>query len=127
MGPDMTRREFEEVVAETLDSLPDEFRQRLDNVAVVVEDAPRTARNRKPAPRGINPGRKLLLGIFEGVPATHQSVFALPYGPARIVLFQDNIEAVCHDEAEVRRQIRLTVIHEIGHYFGMSEEQLRDL
>ena len=121
----MTKRQFQQVVAETLDSLPAEFQERLENVAVVVEDAPRDERRR--VPRGLRPGRKLLLGIFEGIPATQKSVFALPIGPARIVLFQNNIEAVCRTEAEIRRQIRLTVIHEIGHYFGMSEEQLRDV
>lgn len=124
----MTTERFREVVAETLDTLPDEFRERLNNVAVLVEDAPAPDRRpRTPVPRGLHPERRLLLGVFEGVPATNQSVFALPAGPARIVLFQNNIEAVCHSEAEIRRQIRLTVIHEIGHYFGMSEEQLKDI
>ena len=124
----MTRQHFEKLVAETLDSLPDEFRERLENVVVMVEGAPREHhRPRTPAPRSSRPERRLLLGIFQGVPATQQSVFALPTGPARIVLFQDNIEAVCGSEAEIRRQVRLTVIHEIGHYFGMSEEQLRDV
>ncbi|MGH9523884.1 MAG: metallopeptidase family protein [Terriglobales bacterium] len=124
----MTRREFDEIVAETLDSLPAEFRDRLENVAVVVQDAPPTQQSpRTPRPHDVGSGRKLLLGIFEGIPRTQQSVFALPIGPARIVLFQENIEAVCRSEAEIRRQIRLTVIHEIGHYFGMSEEQLRDV
>jgi predicted Zn-dependent protease with MMP-like domain len=124
----MTRQEFRKLVAEALDSLPDEFRERLENVVVMVEDAPQPHhRPRTPAPRSSRPERRLLLGVFQGVPATQQSVFAVPTGPARIVLFQDNIEAVCGSEAEIRRQVRLTVIHEIGHYFGMSEEQLRDV
>jgi predicted Zn-dependent protease with MMP-like domain len=58
---------------------------------------------------------------------TKKSVFDLPTGPDHIVLYQKNIEAVCSGEAEVRKQIRLTVIHELGHYFGMDEEQLRDV
>lgn len=123
----MTRQRFREIVAETLDSLPDDFRQRLENVVVLVEDAPPQRKPRTPVPRGVRPERRLLLGLFEGVPTTQQSVFALPAGPARITLFQDNIEAVCRSEAEIRWQIRQTVIHEIGHYFGMSEEQLRDV
>jgi len=69
----------------------------------------------------------LLLGIFHGVPATKKSVFDLPTGPAHIVLYQNNIEAVCSSEAEVRHQIRQTLMHELGHYFGMTEEQLRDV
>ena len=122
----MTRSEFRHLVADALDSLPPEFLARMENVAVMVEDVPREQRERerKPAPRSERP-RRLLLGVFAGTPATNRSVFALPDGPARIVLYQKNIEAVCHSDAEIRRQVRLTVIHEVGHYFGMSEEQLR--
>jgi predicted Zn-dependent protease with MMP-like domain len=71
--------------------------------------------------------RRLLLGIFHGVPATKKSVFDLPTGPAHIVLYQKNIEVVCSSAAEVRQQIRQTLMHEPGHYFGMTEEQLRDV
>jgi zinicin-like metallopeptidase len=71
--------------------------------------------------------KRLLLGIFHGVPATKRSVFNLPTGPDHIVLYQKNIEAVCSSEAEVRHQIRQTLIHELGHYFGMTEEQLKDV
>ena len=58
---------------------------------------------------------------------THKSVFQLGTGPDYIVLYQKNIEAICRNEAAVREQVRLTVIHEFGHYFGMTEEQLRDV
>lgn len=124
----MTRGEFRHLVADALDSLPPEFLARMENIAVIVEDEPREPRPRarKPVPRSARP-RKLLLGVFVGTPATSRSVFAVPDGPARIVLYQKNIEAVCHSDAEIRRQVRLTVIHEVGHYFGMSEEQLRDV
>lgn len=124
----MDRARFRRLVAEALDSLPGEFLQRMENVAVMVEDYPQEQRRRSrmPAPRGTGP-RKLLLGVFVGVPATQRSVFSLPEGPARIVLYQKNIEAVCDSDDEIRRQVRLTVIHEIGHYFGMTEEQLRHI
>ncbi len=122
----MTRGRFRHLVADALDSLPPEFLARMENVAVIVEDVPREQRERerKPAPRSERP-RSLLLGVFVGTPTTSRSFFALPDGPARIVLYQKNIEAVCDSDAEVRHQVRLTVIHEVGHYFGMSEEQLR--
>ena len=58
---------------------------------------------------------------------TKKSTFDLPTGPDYIVLYQKNIEAICSNEAEVREQIRLTVIHELGHYFGMDENQLKDV
>jgi predicted Zn-dependent protease with MMP-like domain len=61
------------------------------------------------------------------VPATKRSVFNLTTGPDHIVLYQKNIESVCQSEAEVRHQIRQTLIHELGHYFGMTEEQLKDV
>jgi len=117
----MKRDEFVKVAEEVLDSLPEEFRSRIQNVAILVEDFPP---NRSPRH---GQQRQLLLGIFHGVPATKKSVFDLSVGPAHIVLYQRNIEAVCLSEAEVRQQIRQTLIHELGHYFGMTEEQLRDV
>jgi predicted Zn-dependent protease with MMP-like domain len=118
----MKREDFVQVAEEALDSLPAEFRRRIQNVAILVEDFPP---NQSPNPLGQQ--RRLLLGIFHGVPATKKSIFDVPMGPAHIVLYQKNIEAICATEAEVREQIRLTLMHELGHYFGMTEEQLRDL
>jgi predicted Zn-dependent protease with MMP-like domain len=118
----MKRGHFVKVVEEVLDSLPQEFRSRIGNVAVLVEDMPP---NQPPPQSG--PQRRLLLGLFHGVPTTRKSTFDLPTGPDYIVLYQKNIEAVCSSEAEVREQIRLTVIHELGHYFGMDENQLKDV
>jgi predicted Zn-dependent protease with MMP-like domain len=118
----MTREEFVNVAEEALDALPEEFRSRIQNVAILVEDYP-------PKPSRYQPDqqRQLLLGIFHGVPATKKSIFDLSAGPAHIVLYQKNIEAVCSNGAEVRHQIRQTLIHELGHYFGMTEEQLKDV
>ena len=118
----MKREHFVEVVEEVLDSLPQEFRSRIRNVAVLVEDMPPN----QPSPKS-GQKKRLLLGLFHGVPTTRKSVFDLPTGPDHIVLYQKNIEAVCSSEAEVRKQIRLTVIHELGHYFGMDEDQLKDV
>jgi predicted Zn-dependent protease with MMP-like domain len=118
----MKREDFVKVIEETLDSLPREFRSRIRNVAVLVEDVPPN----QPSSQAGQP-RRLLLGIFHGVPTTKKSVFDLSTGPDHIVLYQNNIEAVCSSEAEVRHQIRQTLIHELGHYFGMTEEQLKDV
>jgi predicted Zn-dependent protease with MMP-like domain len=116
----MEREEFAKVMQEVLDSLPEEFRNCIRNVAMLVEDFP-------PGQTPSGQRKKLLLGIFHGVPLPKKSVFALPTGPDYVVLYQKNIEAVCSTEAEVREQIRRTVIHEFGHYFGMDEEQLKDV
>lgn len=117
----MKREDFVKVAEQALDSLPEEFRSRIQNLAILVEDFPP---NHKHTQRG---KRHLLLGLFHGVPATKRSVFDLSPGPAHIVLYQRNIEAVCSNDAEVRHQIRQTLMHELGHYFGMTEEQLRDV
>jgi predicted Zn-dependent protease with MMP-like domain len=118
----MKREHFDKVVEEMLDSLPREFRSRIRNVAVLAEDV---APN-QPSPQSGQQGR-LLLCLFHGGPRTKKSVFNLPPGPDYIVLYQKNIEAVWSSEAEVREQIHLTVIHELGHYFGMDENQLKDV
>ena len=115
----MERERFRELVAEVLDALPAKFREHIDNLAVLVEDRP---------PREVANSRDgLVLGIYQGVPATQKSVFSMSYGPDRIVLYQKNIEAVCSSDAEIRHEVRQTVLHELGHYFGMDEEQLKDV
>jgi predicted Zn-dependent protease with MMP-like domain len=114
----MKRVHFTKLVEEVLDSLPREFRSRIRNVAVLVEDVP-------PNQRSPQQQEPLLMGLFHGVPTTKKSVFDLPTGPDYIVLYQTNIEAVCSNEIEIREQVRLTVIHELGHYFGMDEDQLK--
>jgi hypothetical protein len=83
----MKREHFVKAVEETLDALPQEFRSRIQNVAVLVEDLPP---NQPSSQTGKQ--RRLLLGIFHGVPTTNKSVFDLPSGPDHIVLYQKNIE-----------------------------------
>lgn len=110
----MDRRRFEELVEQALERLPEVFRARLTNVAIMVEDYPPGEPERK----------GLLLGLFHGVPRTEKSVFqATP--PDRIFLYQKNIEAICSTDEEIRQEIRKTLLHELGHYFGMSEDELR--
>jgi len=112
---EMERSKFEALVAQALDGLPKTFREKLTNVAIIVEDRP---------PQ--EPDGGLLLGLFHGIPRTEKSVF-FSSPPDRIFLYQRNIEAVCASDAEVRRQIRETLLHEVGHYFGLREDELRGL
>ena len=115
----MERERFNTLVGQVLDTLPERFRERIHNLAVLVEDRP---------PADVARSRNgLVLGIFQGMPATQKSVFDISYGPSRIVLYQKNIEAVCSSDAEIRHEVRQTVLHELGHYFGMDEEQLKDV
>ncbi len=122
----MRREPFLELVREALDSLPRKFRRRIQNVAVVVEDH---------TPEGRDPN-DLLMGVFEGTPRTEQSFFGADTGLSRIVLYQKNIEAHAEDVAAeegrsveeiIREEVRLTVLHEFGHYFGLDEEALEDV
>src|SRR3989304_5915153 len=107
--------------AHALDGLPDEFRKRMENVVVVVEDYPSVE---DAASAGIP--REELLGLFHGVTRPEQEWRggAPSQLPERIVLYKRNIEAVCSTEEELVEEIRLTVLHEIGHYFGLSEEDM---
>ena len=124
----MTRDRFNKLVADVLDSLPSEFRSRIRNLAVLVEDRPKRPRwLNPPGPRRNVCSHRLILGTFEGVSSTEKSIFDLSTGPDRIVLYQKNIEAICSSEAEIRHEVRQTVLHEIGHYFGMNEDQLKDV
>lgn len=112
----MDRERFEKLVEQALERLPEQFRKKLTNVAIIVEYLP---------PRELERD-DLLLGLFHGVPFTERSTFsATP--PDRIFLYQKNIETVCSTDEEIRRQIRDTLLHEVGHYFGLSEDELREV
>ncbi|HEV8198594.1 MAG TPA: metallopeptidase family protein [Candidatus Polarisedimenticolia bacterium] len=117
----MDRERFELLVAEAIDSLPDDFRQKMNNVAVVVEDLPSPREERRFA-RG-----RLLLGLYQGQPLTRRSSSYGMAFPDKITIYQANIEALCRTEDEIRRQVRKTVLHEIAHHFGIDDHRLRDL
>jgi predicted Zn-dependent protease with MMP-like domain len=127
----MEREKFVKLVEEALDALPLRFRKRMQNISVLVENMPSEQRSQRGSRNsGIADAGdldNLVLGVFEGVPTTQKSMFEVPTGPDGIVLYQTNIEAVCSNEDEIRREIRLTVIHELGHYFGMTEAQLEGI
>jgi predicted Zn-dependent protease with MMP-like domain len=111
---EMGAERFEELVAEALDTIPDELAQRMDNVAVFVEDRSRV--------RG-------LLGLYQGVPLTargnHYGVGGA--APDRITIFREAILARCRTEAQVVEQVRITVVHEVAHHFGIDDGRLREL
>jgi predicted Zn-dependent protease with MMP-like domain len=127
----MDRECFVTLVEEVLDALPAEFRKKIHNLTVVVEDQPPKRLSRKTRGSAQKPGSEktdsVVLGIFQGVPATKRSVFDLSARPDHIVLYQKNIEAVCSNEAQIRHEVWQTVLHELGHYFGLDEAQLRDV
>lgn len=119
----MDRDEFEKVVQEVFDSLPAQFHATIDNVHIVVEELPASRSNSR---KGIRSGG-ILLGLYEGIPLTKRGVDygMYPVVPDRITLFRQNLQAVSRDDHDLRAKIRETLIHEIGHYYGMSETEIR--
>lgn len=116
----MDEERFRKLVGEAMDSLPKEFADKLNNVAVIVEDFPTPYQLRKSKlPQGM-----LLLGLYEGVPQTKRGIYYSSV-PDKITIFKNAILQVSSTEEEVREQVRLTVIHEIGHHFGLSDVELR--
>jgi len=111
---------FRKLVGEALDLLPLEFAEKLNNVSVVVEDFPTEAQRKK-----LNlPSNVLLFGLYEGVPQIKRGYYSGVL-PDKITIFKNSIEAVASTEEEIKNQVRSTVMHEIGHHFGLSEEELR--
>lgn len=111
------------MVREAVASLPPDLVRSVHNVDIVIERRP-TARDRKVA--GIGPG-KLLLGLYHGIPLTKRGEFYNLVAPDKISIYQEHIEAVCESDDEVRDQVRKTVLHELGHYFGIDDDRLHEL
>lgn len=114
-------QQFERLVDEALDSLPDEIQGWLDNVAVVVGRQPTRSQL---AQAGLGPG-ELLFGLYVGVPKTHRGFTHGEIVPDKIIIYQEPIERMCRSPAEIRDCVRRTVLHEIGHHFGLDEDDLR--
>ena len=117
----VSEEEFEGLVGEALDSLPEEFAELLDNVAVVVEESPAVE---DLAQVGMAPEEAdELLGLYQGVALPERDSFYSAL-PDRVVIYRRSILLACSSRREVVREVRDTVIHELGHYFGMDEEQM---
>jgi predicted Zn-dependent protease with MMP-like domain len=124
MGARMRRAAFRRLVSEALEDLPLEFLEKMNNVEVVVEGSPTIEQDAATGEAEEEDG--LLLGLYEGTPLIDRSTQYAAI-PDRIILFQDNIEAVCESEEEIREEVRKTVLHEIAHHFGIEEERLHEL
>ncbi|MCX7620128.1 MAG: metallopeptidase family protein [Acidimicrobiales bacterium] len=109
---DLPADRFEQLVADALDSIPDELAALMDNVAVFVED------------QGDDPD---LFGLYEGIPLTERGDYGGLVLPDRITIFREPILRRCSSERDVVEQVRVTVIHEVGHHFGLDEERLEEL
>jgi predicted Zn-dependent protease with MMP-like domain len=110
---DMTRRRFEELVADALDSIPPELTAAMDNVVVLVEDQHESDPD--------------LLGLFEGTALTERTSSYGGVLPDRISIYQDAILDICDDEDDVVHEVAVTVVHEVAHHFGIDEATLHEL
>jgi predicted Zn-dependent protease with MMP-like domain len=118
----MDVEEFETIVIEALDSLPEEFARHLENVEIQVE--PRPTREHRRAAR-LRPGQTLY-GLYQGVPLTER-FGGYPMLPDLITIFQEPLERDFRGRDELRAQVRRTVLHEIAHFFGISDRRLHEL
>jgi predicted Zn-dependent protease with MMP-like domain len=110
---DLPADAFERLVGEQLDALPEEMIEGLENVAIVIEDAPEDGED--------------LLGRYEGVDLTHRDRYGFLELPDRIVVFRLPHLAQADSLEDLREEVRTTLVHEIGHYYGLDDERLHEL
>lgn len=123
----MKRPEFVELVQQALAELPEPLRRAVDNVAIVVVDRPHAGLIAQLRQQGGVRGAHRLLGLYQGIPLPQRGS---DYGlvvPDRILLFQQAIERAGRTPEGIRQQARITVIHELAHYFGIDDERLAEL
>lgn len=117
--------EFESAVADALDTIPEELAAQMDNVVVLVRDEP------EPEVLGDSDydedGRPTLLGLYDGVPLTERDAGLSLVLPDRILIFQGPLQRWCRTREELVEQVAITVIHEVGHHFGISDARLHEL
>jgi predicted Zn-dependent protease with MMP-like domain len=116
----MERSAFERLVHDALQELPQTFRDKLTNVAVIVEDYP----SDELLVRMEVPEDETLFGLYEGTPLTERGHFESPLYPDRILIFQGPIEDEFTTQDEIKEQVRVTVMHEIAHFFGFDDDDL---
>lgn len=118
----MDRVKFENLVDQAIRELPPEFRKKLKNVVVIVEDRP----SEEFLDEMEIPSGDTLFGLYEGTPLTERG-FDTPLHPDRIWIFQSPIEEECETEEEITEEIKTTIVHEVGHFFGFDDEYLEEL
>jgi len=117
-------KELKKEALQVLDRLPAQFRRRLQNVAVVVEKRPKRSQLKA---MGLDPRNDTLYGLYEGIPLPERSDLNSFMLPDKITIFAEPLLRDFPDPSELREQIRITVLHEIAHYFGIEEEEIEEL
>ena len=119
----MDRKVFEKLISDAIRELPEEFRKKLKNVAIIVEDYPSEELIER---MDVSPD-DTLFGVYEGVPLTERGFFAEPLYPDRILIFQRAIEDKCSSLQQIKREVKITLVHEVAHFFGMSDDYLEEI
>jgi predicted Zn-dependent protease with MMP-like domain len=117
------KKSFEGLVEKAYGAIPEEFRKRIENVVISVEDSPTSYDLEKLKLRKDS----LLLGLYRGVPLPKRSVWQVASFPDEIVIYQKAIERICRNEKEIEDKVSEVLIHEIGHYFGLSDREIYKL
>ena len=117
----MSRDDFEQAVAQALDGIPEDLGQLIHNVAVVVEEEPTEEELWEV---GLDPETDTLFGLYQGVALPERDSGYGGVAPDRIVIYRQPLLEACRSRRELLREIRNTVIHEVGHYFGLPEDAL---
>lgn len=120
----MDHNEIREEVVRVLDKLPRQFRKRLHNLEIVVEERPE---RELLLSVGLDPRHDTLYGLYQGVPLPQRSAFYPPILPDKITIFSEPLLRDFSDPEDVREQIRTTVLHEIAHYFGFDDDEIDKL
>jgi predicted Zn-dependent protease with MMP-like domain len=120
----LTHQEIRKEVIRVLDRLPKRFRDGLRNIEIVVEKRPSAELLRS---EGLDPRHDTLYGLYQGVPLSERSEFDLPMLPDKITIFSEPLLEDFPNPEQLRAEIRLTVLHEIAHYFGMDEDEIGNL
>ena len=118
----MNRDEFEKLVIDSIDNLPEQFRSKIKNLAVVIEDKPTERTHRS---LGGHRDHDLILGLYEGVPLLERTHMYGMVMPDKITIFKKSIEQVCSNDDQIKQAVIHTVQHEVAHHFGISDEELR--
>lgn len=119
----MNKKKFEELVEKAYQRIPEEFKQKIENVVITVEDYPSREDLEKLEIRG----KGLLLGLYRGTPLPQRSVWQGVRTPDEIVLFQKDIEKVCRNDKEIEERVDEVLKHEIAHYFGLTDDEIYEL
>jgi len=119
----LSQKEFDRIVKRAIGRISPEIRQYLKNVVISVRERPTRKMLRE---MGLEPD-ELLLGVYQGVSLIRRSVTSPPLFPDTIILFQEPLEEACQTKEKLEKQIEITVVHEVAHFVGISEERLEKL